>query len=102
MFRLRPSSFEWDEGKAEANLSKHGVSFMEASTVFFDGAARIVDDTRHSVDEDRFFIVGHSVRGRILAVSFCYRGEGTLIRIISAREATRTERGAYWRHLHAE
>ena len=101
MLSINPSSFEWDEAKARINLSMHGVSFLEASTVFFDAAARVADDARHSIDEQRFFIVGHSAKGRILAVSYCHRGEGALIRIISARKATRIECETYWRNLHA-
>jgi hypothetical protein len=86
--------FEWDETKAETNLSKHGVSFQEALTVFLDPLARIFDDEFHSVDELREIIVGHSIDGRLLLVSFTEREIG-LVRIISARRATRRERNDY-------
>ena len=86
--------FEWDETKAKTNLSKHGVSFQEAQTVFLDPLARIFDDELHSVDELREIIVGHSSDGRLLLVSFTEREIG-LVRIISARRATRRERNDY-------
>ena len=86
--------FEWDETKAEINLSKHGVSFQEAQTVFLDPLARIFDDEFRSVDELREIIVGHSIDGRLLLVSFTERETG-LVRIISARRATRRERNDY-------
>jgi uncharacterized DUF497 family protein len=86
--------FEWDERKAAANLSKHGVSFDEASTVFADPLAAIFDDEEHSQHEVREILIGHSVFQRLLLVSFTERG-GDLIRIISARKATRRERKDY-------
>jgi hypothetical protein len=87
-------SFEWDRWKAAANLKKHGVSFDEASTVFHDPLARIFDDEDHSEDEPREIIVGHSVTGRLLLVSFVERTEN-VIRIINARSTTTRERGDY-------
>jgi uncharacterized DUF497 family protein len=86
--------FEWDETKAETNLSKHGVSFLEAQTVFLDPLARIFDDELHSVDELREIIVGHSNDERLLLVSFTEREIG-VVRIISARRATKRERNDY-------
>jgi hypothetical protein len=86
--------FEWDEAKAGINLSKHGVSFLEAQTVFLDPLARVFDDELHSVGELREIIVGHSSDGRLLLVSFAEREIG-LVRIISARRATRRERSDY-------
>ena len=86
--------FEWDETKAETNLSKHGVSFQEAQTVFLDPLARIFDDELHSVDELREIIVGHSSDDRLPLVSFTEREIG-LVRIISARRATRRKRNDY-------
>lgn len=80
-------TFEWDAGKAKANLRKHGVSFEEAKTVFGDPLGRIADDLRHSHQEDRFVLLGFSEHQRLLAVMFAERGEA--IRIISARRATR-------------
>ena len=85
--------FEWDENKAASNLSKHGVSFEEAKTVF--DAPLYVDffDPDHSDEEERYLIVGKSNRGRLLIVSYTQRGD--VIRLISARVVTRTEREAY-------
>ena len=85
--------FEWDPQKAAKNLSKHKVSFTEAATVFDDHLSVTVADPDHSVEEDRFIIVGQSYRRRSLIVSFAERGDR--IRIISARELTRAERRAY-------
>ena len=84
---------EWDTEKAAANLRAHGVSFDEASTAFADPLGKIVDDPRHSVDELRYVLLGHSERERLLAVMFTDRGD--TIRLISARKATRRERRAY-------
>ena len=86
--------FEWDIEKAEANLKKHGVDFEEAKTVFGDYLARIFDDEEHSFEEKRNGIVGHSVKNRLLIVSFAER-ENDTIRIISARETTPRERKRY-------
>ncbi|HEX7956909.1 MAG TPA: BrnT family toxin [Pyrinomonadaceae bacterium] len=87
-------AFEWDKAKAAANVKKHKVTFDEASTVFGDPLARIFDDPEHSAEERREIIVGHSILGRLLLVCFTER-EGDLIRIFSAREATRKERQDY-------
>ena len=89
--------FEWDEKKADGNLRKHGVSFNEALTVFDDPYARILDDPDHSISEERFIIMGLSLKARLLIVCHCQRGNGEAIRIISARKATKTERESYWR-----
>jgi uncharacterized DUF497 family protein len=85
--------FEWDPEKAAGNLAKHGVSFEEAATVFGDPLGRIVDDPRHSTDEPRYVLLGHSERQHLLAVMFIERAEA--IRLISARKATRRERREY-------
>lgn len=85
--------FEWDARKAARNRRKHGVTFEEASSVFGDPLAAIFDDEGHSIDESRELIIGHSEQTRLLIVSFTERGER--IRIISARQATRTERSDY-------
>ncbi len=85
--------FEWDPQKAAANLAKHGVSFEEAASVFGDPLGRIADDPRHSVDEERFVLLGFSREGRFVAVMFTERREA--IRLISARLATRRERREY-------
>lgn len=86
---------EWDTKKAAQNLRKHGVSFEEAQTVFSDDRARLIDDPDHSEDEDRFVLLGLSNSLRLLVVIHCYREEGNVVRIISARKATREERGFY-------
>lgn len=86
-----PLGFEWDSEKASSNLTKHGVTFDEASTVFADPLAVIFDDDEHSQDELREIIVGQSVLGRLLLVSFTERDK-MVVRIISARKATRRER----------
>ena len=91
--------FIWDKNKAEANLRKHRVSFEEAQTVFYDPNARMIFDPDHSEEEDRFILLGFSSSLRILVVSHCYRGEDTVIRIISARKANRNEQRQYERYM---
>jgi uncharacterized protein len=85
--------FDWSEEKARRNVAKHGVNFDEARTVFDDPLAVMDDDPDHSLHENRELIVGQSLRGRLLLVSFVARGER--IRIISARETDREERRRY-------
>jgi uncharacterized DUF497 family protein len=85
--------FEWDITKAETNLRKHRVDFSEASTILRDKLSTTIHDPDHSVDEDRFITIGASIAGRLLMVAHTDRGDR--IRIISARELTRMERGAY-------
>jgi uncharacterized protein len=85
--------FEWDEGKAERNLLKHGVAFREAKTVFEDPLYVDFYDPAHSEDEERYFIIGESAQRRLLIVSYTERENST--RLISAREVTRTERQTY-------
>lgn len=87
--------FEWDDTKAAANSKKHGVTFEEARSVFFDERARLIDDPDHSEDEDRFILLGLSSALRVLIVCHCYRSKGNLIRIISARRATARESSSY-------
>ena len=84
-------SFEWDERKNEINKAKHKVSFEEAQTVFYDDRALVIDDPEHSQEEERFIILGMSARANLLVVCHCCRASDTVIRIISARKATRTE-----------
>jgi uncharacterized DUF497 family protein len=91
--------FEWDERKARTNLNKHGVGFHEALTVFLDPLAHIFDDEPHSVSELREIIIGHSSNGRLLLVAFTEREPG-VVRIISARRATRRERDDYEENRH--
>lgn len=90
--------FSWDDEKASSNLEKHGVSFEEASTVFYDPFALVIPDDEHSFEEDRFVIVGISEVARVLTVCHCYRQTNEHIRIISARKATKSEQSSYWRH----
>jgi uncharacterized DUF497 family protein len=85
--------FNWDDAKAESNERKHGVAFTEAMTVFADPLSVTGYDPHHADDEDRFLTMGMSVNGRLLLVSHTDRGD--LVRIISAREATRRERKDY-------
>ncbi len=82
--------FEWNPIKARQNLKKHGVSFDEAVTVFYDPLSATFDDPDHSIDEQRCITVGLSSKGRLLVVAHVERGENT--RIISARPATAHER----------
>ncbi|HEY5720005.1 MAG TPA: BrnT family toxin [Gammaproteobacteria bacterium] len=89
--------FEWDARKSAANERKHGVSFDEAVTVFADEHARLIADPDHSADEDRFVLLGLSASLRTLVVCHCYRESDEVIRIISARKATRSERTQYSR-----
>jgi uncharacterized DUF497 family protein len=92
---MAPIRFEWDPGKAAANSRKHGISFAEAETAFSDDYATITDDPDHSGEEDRFLLLGMSARLRVLVVVHCVREAGSVIRLISARKATRTERAQY-------
>ncbi len=87
--------FEWDPGKDRVNQAKHGVSFEEAQSVFFDENAVQFYDEHHTEQEDRFIMLGLSIRSRILVVCICERESGNVIRIISARKATRSEREYY-------
>lgn len=89
--------FEWDPRKDAANRRKHGVSFEEAQSVFFDENAIQFYDEDHSEQEDRFIMLGLSIRSRILVVCHCERISGEVIRIISARKATSSERKFYTR-----
>jgi uncharacterized DUF497 family protein len=87
--------FEWDPDKAALNSRKHKVSFEDAQTVFSDERARLIDDPDHSEDEDRFVLLGLSQSLRLLVVVHCYRAEGNVIRIISARKANADEQLYY-------
>jgi uncharacterized protein len=87
--------FEWNDRKAATNLKKHGVSFEEAKSVFLDERAKLIDDPDHSDDEERFVLLGMSGALRLLLVCHCYRSEGNVIRIISARKAISKESKSY-------
>lgn len=88
--------FEWDENKNTINKSKHGISFEEAREVFGDINAILFDDPEHSVNEERFLIIGIIRSQKICIVSHCYR-DNDIIRIISAREATKKEKNVYFK-----
>jgi uncharacterized DUF497 family protein len=90
-------SFAWDENKNTRNQRKHGISFEEASTVFYDEEALDFYDPDHSEDEDRFVLLGMSLRARVLVVISCEREKDSVVRIISARRADRQEEKDYWR-----
>lgn len=87
--------FEWDTAKATVNKKKHGVSFEEAQSVFYDEFAVQFLDEDNAESEDRFLILGFSDEARLLIVCHCERDQGSVIRIISARKATKTERKYY-------
>ena len=87
--------FEWDETKNKHNRSKHGVWFEEAWSVFDDPASRLFLDPEHSDGEDRFVMLGMSSAARLLVVVHCYRESDSVIRIISARKATKREVNFY-------
>ena len=91
--------FDWDERKNTSNKKKHGVSFEEAQTAFHDSNARLISDPDHSDDEDRFILLGMSERFRILVTCHCYRENDSIIRIISARKATKKEIRTYEENL---
>ena len=91
--------FEWDPKKDAINIRKHKVSFEEAKTVFYDDNARIIADPDHSETEDRFIILGLSQSLKLLVVCHCYRAQDEIIRIISARKATKNEGKSYGGNL---
>jgi uncharacterized protein len=90
--------FIWDETKNQQNIRKHKVSFEEARSVFFDENARLINDPDHSMDEDRFIMLGVSQKMRLLLVCHCYREDDEQIRIISARQALPLEESQYRRY----
>lgn len=91
--------FDWDENKNQINQKKHGISFDEAKTVFFDESAILFDDPEHSDYEERFLLLGMSETANICIVCHCYRESDTVIRIISARKATKKEVNRYVRGI---
>ena len=96
---MKPLSFEWDFEKAKKKFRKHGITFEEASTVFSDEAAILFDDPEHSEEEERFLLLGMSANAKICIVCHCYRAEDAVIRIISARKATKNEEKRYARGI---
>ncbi len=85
--------FEWDDNKAKSNLSKHEVSFEEATTIYSDPLSLTISDPQHSINEKRYIIIGRSINDNILVVIFTERGDN--IRIISSRKANKRERKQY-------
>lgn len=88
--------FEWNSKKDQTNTKKHGISFNEAETVFYDEHAIQFFDPEHSESEDRFILLGASFKSNTLVVCHCFREEETKVRIISARKADKSEEEAYW------
>jgi len=87
--------FTWHSAKNTSNKRKHGISFEEAETVFLDEHAQFIDDPDHSMEDDRFILLGLSTSLRMLVVCHCYRASDEVIRIISARRATPGEARSY-------
>jgi len=92
-------NFEWDENKNTINKKKHNVSFEEAQTVFYDDNALMIDDPEHSEQEERFIMLGTSNKANLLVVCHCYRQSDTVIRLISARKATKNESRQYFEFM---
>lgn len=92
---MKEIKFIWDENKNQINKDKHKLSFEEAKTVFYDMEAIVFDDPEHSQEEERFLILGFSEKARLCIVSHCYRENDEVIRIISARRATKNEENYY-------
>ena len=88
--------FEWDNRKASGNVRKHGISFEEARTAFFDESAVLYHDPDHSDEEDRFLLLGNSFKLNTVVVCHCFRESENKIRIISARKADKSEQTEYW------
>ena len=99
---IKTIRFEWDENKNQINKIKHGIDFNEAKTVFYDDNAIIFDDPEHSIEEERFLILGVSGYENLCIVSHCYRDEDNIIRIISARKATKNETKTYIKYVGGE
>jgi len=89
--------FDWSEAKNKENVQKHGVSFEEAKSVFFDEYALLIADPDHSENEDRFVLLGLSAKLRLLLVCHCFEADDGLIRVISCRKANRKEMSLYRR-----
>lgn len=94
---MKEIRFEWDPDKEKLNVEKHGVTFGEAESVFYDEQAIQFYDDEHSEWEDRFLMLGLSAKLKLLLVCHCFREKDSVIRIISARKATKAESRHYWR-----
>jgi uncharacterized DUF497 family protein len=88
--------FDWNETKSASNAKKHGVTFDEAQSVFYDENAIQFFDPEHSEEEDRFILLGTSFKSKTVVVCHCFKEEETKVRIISARKADKDEQQAYW------
>lgn len=95
---MRALAFEWAVRKASSNKKKHGISFDEAKTAFFDEQAIVYFDPDHSEEEDRFILLGTSYKLNQIVVCDCFREDETRIRIISARQADKDESDEYWKN----
>lgn len=93
---MKKLEFEWDKKKDNSNIKKHGVSFDEAKTAFYDEYAIQFYDPEHSKDENRFLLLGTSFKLNALVVCHCFREEEKIVRIISARIADKKEQKVYW------
>ena len=93
---MKQLEFQWDPKKNRKNIRKHGVSFEEAKTVFYDEYALQFFDPDHSDDEDRFLLLGISFKLRTIIACHCFREEETVVRIISAKKADKGETQDYW------
>ncbi len=93
---MKKLAFEWDTKKDKSNVRKHGITFDEARTVFYDENAIQFFDPEHSDEEDRFILLGSSFNLKTLVVCHCFRENETLVRIISARKADKDEEQYYW------
>lgn len=96
---MKNIKFSWDSTKAISNMVEYGISFEEAKTVFNDDNARLIHDTEHSADEERFILLGLSYKLKVLTVVHCYRENEESIRIISARKSTKNEEKQYKQYL---
>ncbi|MFH1355546.1 MAG: BrnT family toxin [bacterium] len=92
-------NFKWHDAKNKTNKKKHKISFEEAQTVFLDENAKMIHDPDHSLNEDRFILLGMSLNLRILVVCHCYKEDNNIIRIISARKATKREQKEYFKDI---
>lgn len=95
MIEVDGQLFDWDTAKNLSNISKHGIPFKLAATIFSDADTIFLDDYKHSQEEDRFLAIGLSKNLNLLTVCHCYREDETVIRIISARKANTTETKMY-------
>ena len=94
-YSFKGQRFNCDRNKNLSNIEKHGISFKAATLVFFDPHVATYDDENHSYDEERFLAIGLSESLKLLTVCHCYREEDTVVRIISARKATKEEEKLY-------